>query len=228
MRPVSRGDAPTAYSKYQDAIGDLEECLGRYCSYCERRLQISLAVEHVVPKSHDADRETDWSNFLLACANCNSVKGKKATNEHDFLWPDRDNTLRALVYKPGGLVAVEAALGAELAEKAQNLIELVGLDRHPGQSPGKQPTDRDKRYRDREEVWKLATLKRDALVRNDNEDFRAAVADLAKAEGFFSVWMSVFRDDPDMRRRFVTGLEGTASDCFDTNWNCISRPGGRT
>lgn len=51
MRPVERGDAPRIYRRYGDAIGDLEERLGTYCSYCERRLPVSLAVEHVVPKS---------------------------------------------------------------------------------------------------------------------------------------------------------------------------------
>lgn len=51
MRPVERGSAPQAYTKYEDAIGDLEERLGIYCSYCERRLPVSLAVEHVVPKT---------------------------------------------------------------------------------------------------------------------------------------------------------------------------------
>lgn len=227
MRPVERGVAPSTYSRYQDAIGDLEDRLGRYCSYCERRLPISLAVEHVVPKSIDKARETDWNNFLLGCTNCNSVKGKKPTNDIDFFWPDRDNTLLALAYKQGGLVEAQNALGAELRQKAENLIDLVGLDRHPGQPPEKRPTGRDLRYMDREEVWKLAVLKREALARNNNEDFRTAVADIAKAEGFFSVWMSVFEDDPDMRRRFVSALDGTAPSCFDGNWKPISRPGGK-
>jgi uncharacterized protein (TIGR02646 family) len=226
MRPVKRDVARSTYARYQDAINDLEDCLDRYCSYCERRFQISLAVEHVVPKSIDATRETDWENFLLGCVNCNSVKGKKPTNDSDFFWPDRDNTLRALTYKQGGLVEPESTLAEPLREKAKNLIDLVGLDRHPGQSSDKRPAERDKRYMDREEVWKLATLKREVLARNNNEDFRETIAELAKAEGFFSIWMSVFEDDPDMRRRFVGALKGTAGDCFDSDWKCIPRPGG--
>lgn len=56
MRPVTRVIAPAIYKKYQDAIGDLEECFGLYCSYCERRFPALLAVEHVSPKSSDAAR----------------------------------------------------------------------------------------------------------------------------------------------------------------------------
>jgi len=227
MRPVTRGNAPSTYSRYQEAIGDLEDRLDRYCSYCERRFQISLAVEHVVPKSVDRTRETDWNNFLLGCPNCNSVKGATATNDSDFFWPDRDNTMLALTYKEGGTVEAKSTLHGVQRAKAENLINLVGLDRHPGQPDGKKPAERDKRYMDRELVWKLATLKREALVRNNNEDFREAIADIAKAEGFFSIWMSVFHDDPDMRRRFALALKGTASECFDANWNCVARPGGQ-
>jgi len=227
MRPVKRGDASKAYSKYQDAIGDLEDCLDRYCSYCERRFQVSLAVEHVVPKSLDPARERDWDNFLLGCVNCNSVKGKTPTNGTDFFWPDRDNTLLAIDYKPGGLVEAKATLTDAQRQKAEKLIDLVGLDRHPGQPVEKQPAERDKRYMDREMVWKLAKLKREALARNDNDDFRTVIAELAKAEGFFSVWMSVFQDDSDMRRRFCEGLKGTAKNCFNENWDCVSRPGGQ-
>ena len=227
MRPVTRTPAPQVYTKYQDAIGDLENCFGRYCSYCERSLQIGLAVEHVVAKHLDRNRERDWTNFLLACGNCNSVKGTKPTNDTDFFWPDRDNTLLALMYTTGGLVKPSAALVGASRIKATNLIDLVGLDRHPGQPVGKRPAERDRRYMDREEVWALAKGKHDALARNDNEDFRVAIVDLAKASGFFSVWMSVFENDFDMRGRLVSALNGTAADCFDGTWKCVPRPGGQ-
>ena len=226
MRPVTRGAAPATYSNYQDAIGDLEERLDQYCSYCERRLPISLAVEHVAPKSLNAGSELDWDNFLLSCVNCNSVKGKKQTNATDFLWPDRDNTLRSFDYKAGGWVEPKGTLMKPLRDKAQKLIDLVGLDRHPGQPTAKQPAKRDQRYMHREEVWQLAKLQREALARNDSQDLRAAIAELSRGYGFFSIWMATFHDDPDMRRRFVACLKGTALDCFDVNWDCVTRPGG--
>ena len=52
MRPVERGASPKqSYPSYGDAAEDLEARLGRYCSYCERRLETHLAVEHIRPKS---------------------------------------------------------------------------------------------------------------------------------------------------------------------------------
>ena len=225
MRPVTRGDAKNTYAKYQDAIGDLEERLGRYCSYCERRFPSSLAVEHIVPKSKNQDLELTWSNFLIGCTNCNSVKGAKPTNDNDFLWPDRDNTLLALSYT-SGFVEVRQGLSAKSRTQATNTIELVGLERHPGQPAAKRPRKRDKRYMDREEAWKLATLKREALEKADTVQLREAIADLAKFQGFFSVWMDVFINDEDMRRRIVDAYVGTAADCFDKHWVAISRPGG--
>ena len=171
MRPITRPDARKVYKKYQDAIGDLEDCFGTYCSYCERRFPGALAVEHVSPKSLDPARKTDWSNFLLSCGNCNSCKGAKPTNNTDFLWPDRDNTLKAFAFLAGGLVEPIKTLDPQIKAKAIALIELVGLDRHPGQPKPKKPKKRDMRYLEREEKWKLAQLKREALGRNSS--FRA-------------------------------------------------------
>jgi uncharacterized protein (TIGR02646 family) len=226
MRPVARAAAARAYKKYQDAIDDLEECFGCYCSYCERRFPACLAVEHVSPKSLDPAHETDWTNFLLGCVNCNSSKGATPTNGQDFLWPDKDNTLKAIEYKAGGLVEASSKLDPQIRAKAAALIELVGLDRHPGQPRAKQPTDRDKRYVEREEKWKLAQLKRNALQRNDNAAFREVLIDLAKESGFFGIWMSAFHDDEDIRRRLVEAFVGTARDCFEADWSLKSRVGG--
>jgi hypothetical protein len=46
-------------------------------------------------------------------------------------------------------------------------------------------------------------------------------------KGFFSVWMTVFKDDPDMLNRFIAAFPGTCADCFDVQGKAISRPGGR-
>jgi len=226
MRPVDRGAAPRKYTAYGDAVGDLEDRLGRYCSYCERRFPSQLAVEHVSPKSLDVGRETDWTNFLLACTSCNSVKGDTPTNDSDYVWPDKDNTLRAIDYKNGGLVEPVEGLVAELEVRARNLIELVGLDRHPGQPSSKRPAERDVRYMDREEVWTLAKNKLAALNKADSDELREAITDVAKGFGFFGVWMSVFQNDKNMRKRLIEAFTGTALDCFDGDGNFVERPGG--
>lgn len=226
MRPVDRGDPPRDYTAYGDAVGDLEDRLGRYCSYCERRFPSQLAVEHVSPKSLDEERETDWTNFLLACTSCNSVKGDTPTNDSDYVWPDKDNTLRAIDYKDGGFVEPIGGLEAELEDRARNLIELVGLDRHPGQPQSNRPAARDVRYMDREEVWALANKNLASLDRADCDELRETITDVAKGFGFFGVWMSVFQNDANMRKRLIKAFTGTALDCFDEDGNCIERPGG--
>ncbi|WP_254632422.1 hypothetical protein [Achromobacter denitrificans] len=106
------------------------------------------------------------------------------------------------------------------------MIDLVGLDRHPGQPAAKQPTDRDRRYQEREEKWRLAQLMRDKLTRNNTNDFRDVLISLAKESGFFSIWITVFHDDPDMRRRLVEAYVGTARDCFENDWTLKARVGG--
>ena len=192
MRPVDRGPAPRAYAEYGDAIGDLVDRLGRYCSYCERRLPTHLAVEHVAPKSRHENRELDWSNFLLACVNCNSVKGNKDVSDQDVLWPDRHNTLVAVEYVPGGFVRVPQELDKELSRRAGGLIDLVGLDRH-GAKGWPRPTDRDRRWSQREEIWTTAEQCRSLFERTGGSDEAIEfVLVAAKGHGFFSVWMAVF------------------------------------
>ncbi|QGL63887.1 HNH endonuclease [Stenotrophomonas maltophilia] len=228
MRPVSRGAPPAKYTKYQDAIKDLEQRLGRYCSYCERHFPAALAVEHISPKSKDKARKTDWTNFLIGCPNCNSSKGSKPTNDIDFLWPDKDNTLKAIVYGAGGLVTPSASCGKVIAKKAEKLIRLVGLDRHPGQTRTRRPARRDRRYLDREETWKLAQLTLERLNRKDSLDLRDTIVELAQSKGFFSIWITIFQGDQDMIRRLVEAHEGTANDCFEADWSLKIRKGGHT
>jgi len=230
MRPVYRGDAPRTYARYQEAIGDLEERLGSYCNYCERRLPASLAVEHLTPKSVVPDLETVWSNFLLSCTNCNSVKSDKETNADDWLWPDRDNTLRAFRYRAGGIVETATGLDPDAKPKADNLRDLVGLDRHPSAPRGRRPARRDKRWKDREQVWALAETQRARLALFPAEvqaEVRQLILEAAEGWGFFSVWMTVFAEDRDIRLGLIARMDGTALDCFDAEGLPAHRPGGR-
>ena len=150
MRPVERGAAPRIYNNYRNAIKDLVNRLGPYCSYCERRLPTGLSVEHVFPKSLYVDRALDWSNFLLACVNCNSTKGNN--DPLDIFLPDRDNTLLVLSYFRGGVVPVAAQMDIQSTRRARGLIDFLGLDRH-GATGWPRPASRDNRRRDREKAW---------------------------------------------------------------------------
>lgn len=41
------------------------------------------------------------------------------------------------------------------------------------------------------------------------ELMREQIVETVKAKGFWSVWMSVFRDDPDMTARLIAAYPGT-------------------
>ncbi|MBS2039592.1 HNH endonuclease [bacterium] len=229
MRPVCRGDAPRVYSRYQDAGDDLKSRLGDYCSYCERRLSVSLAVEHISPKKLDPDSETTWENFLLGCANCNSVKGKKATNVHDWLWPDRDNTFLAILYKEGGFVEPAKSLSSALKAQAQNLLDLVGLQKH-GASPKRKPRRGDKRWMDREQAFATALRSKSGYEKippGARPEYLSLLLDAAVGIGFFSCWLTVFKDYPEVCTNLIARMPGTATDCFDAKGRPLSRPGGR-
>ena len=225
MRPVERGAAPRTYAQYGDAIGDLENRLGRYCSYCERRLPTSLAVEHMAPKSLHPDREREWSNFLLGCTNCNSVKGDTDVAEDHVLWPDRHNTMLALAYSRDGFVRFAEDLSPQLRRRAKALIDLVGLDRHGGHGKP-EPTRRDRRWRDREEVWARALACRDILESlGGSEEARGLVLEVAIGYGFFSVWFAVFEQHIDVKLALIDAFPGTAASCFDKRAGLSKRSG---
>ncbi|HJH31815.1 MAG TPA: HNH endonuclease [Methanosarcinaceae archaeon] len=236
MRPVNRGPLPTDasgneinFKKYGDARGKLIERLGETCSYCEMHLDSSLAVEHVKPKKPEGsdenilERELDWYNFLLACVNCNSTKGKKDVIPDDYFWPDKDNTFRAFTYSEGGIITPYAELSVELQDKAKATIELTGLNKRPLNDPKAS----DRRWINRREVWDIAILARERLSRNDNDVFREQIVDTMTGHAYWSIWMTVFHDDPDMLQRFIKALAGTATDCFDEDGMALQRPGGQ-
>jgi 5-methylcytosine-specific restriction endonuclease McrA len=104
MRPVRRGLSPLSldYADYQNAKPDLVARLGPYCSFCERPVFTQLAVEHIQPKGlpQYAPLIGRWTNFLLACVNCNSTKKVKNVVLADVLLPDRDNTSAVFCYLP--------------------------------------------------------------------------------------------------------------------------------
>jgi uncharacterized protein (TIGR02646 family) len=224
MRPVERGLAPQIYVQYGDAIEDLKSRLGSYCSYCERQVAASLAVEHVIPKSLRPELEQEWNNFLLGCTNCNSVKSDRAVEIQNFIWPDRDNTLLPFVYSNGGFVRLADNLNNEQKNKAQALLDLVGLQRHP--APGwVKPAKKDKRWQNREESWAKAERCRDLFENLEQANgARDLVLEVAKNNGFFSVWMTVFNDYPDIKRELIRLFPGTARSCFDPDGKPIDRP----
>ena len=229
MRPVDKGAVPLddegnpkQFSKYKNARSDLITRLGGYCSYCEMKLDASLAVEHVQPKKHHEHLALSWSNFLLGCTNCNSTKGDKDPELSSLLWPDSDNTFMAFQYSEEGVVRVNPALSGDPARKATAMIKLVGLDKTPNT-----PSASDRRWLNRIEAWNIAQRAKSRLERNNNEDFREQIVETAVGHAYWSIWMTVFSDDSDMLNRLIQALPGTAQSCFDANGQAVARPGGQ-
>ena len=221
MRPVKRGGPPRSadFTSYRDATPDLISRLGPYCSYCERQFDALLAVEHVQPKAPGKYPELigRWDNFLLACVNCNASKGDKDVDLAELFLPDRDNTFIAFTYLGDGTVKPMDA-PADRRDLATQTLALVGLDR--------QPQDRLdangeivalSRTAQRNKLWEYALSARSKLARQPgNRIVREFAIDVAKARGFFSIWMTVFANDRDMRNRLIDAFPSTrASGCFD-------------
>ncbi len=238
MRPVRRNQQPTGkrFTDYSDAKADLISRLGSYCSYCERRIATNLAVEHIQPKALSAYQHLilTWDNFLLACVNCNSTKSNKNVILQDVYLPDRDNTGLAFEYLQDG--TVQPAQGLSFAQKqiARHTLSLAGLDKKIYtilDENGKQ-VEID-RVSQRMQAWGIAQRSQNLINKNpSNIDLRAFVAnETATQTGFFSIWMSVFAGDIDMRKRLIESFSnqqsqsGTlASECFDPVTTALISP----
>lgn len=233
MRPVDKGLNNTIFTRYQEAQQPLVNVLGEYCSYCERRLETDLAIEHVYPKGVPATAHLicDWNNFILSCKNCNSTKGNTPIddiNRINYLWPHLDNTLRAFSYQ-NGLVQINSIwVGTPLEAVIQNTIQLIGLDKDPGNPiPRRRPTKKDKRWERRHEIWQKAETQRHRLNQEDTIFLRETIVENALGWGCFSIWYTVFVYDQDMRQRLVDAFIGTDISSFDNSSMPIARANGQ-
>lgn len=204
------------FAEYGHARPYLIARLGDYCSFCEMRLP-NPDVEHVRHKDGNPALECTWSNFLLSCKSCNSTKGTQvATAAHvaAHLWPDQDRTFDAFIYEVGGVVRLAPIGGATTATRAAATADLVGLLKRPGQGLTAEQIKKgsDRRYKLRSDAWDEAIESREDLKRNDTPEMRRQILKTARALGFWSVWLTVFRDDPQMVDALVNGLSfpGTA------------------
>lgn len=234
MRPIDKGKVPLdkngdpiRFTRYQQSRGHLVSRIGTYCSYCERTLNGYIDVEHVQPKNSQGHLKLEWDNFLLACINCNSIKGKEPIILDEYLWPDKDNTLLAFQYTDGGLITISLTLTTAIKQLAEKTIKLTGLDRYPSLDPLKNPEMSDTRWRERRTTYDKAKRAEKNLVNCNVIPMREQIVDTATATGFFSIWMSVFKDDSDMLQRLLQAFPGTSHNCFDTNCVPINRHGGK-
>lgn len=223
MRPIAKGSSPIEgdFEHYQDAKTELVSRLGEYCSYCERRVSTGLAVEHIQPKdgpNAKAELKNSWINFLLACVNCNSCKGAKTVNFETLLFPDRDNTFIAYQYENDGTISISPELSEQQNHLAINTLELLGLDK-PKEAyldDNEQLVALD-RASQRMEVIAVARGSLQLFVEsNESEPMQNAITLVALGYGFFSIWMKVFDNYPQMKIKFIRAFKGTEqSGCFN-------------
>lgn len=224
MRPVNKGASPyTSIREYGDALPYLEERIGIYCSYCGAKIDHAPEIEHVVSKSKRGDK-TEWKNLLLACKYCNTRKSNHTTpeNKNDYLWPDENNTELAYSYI-GGIPKVNSQIlsaldaSGETAQKAENLYELVKLGNVP------EPGDKDRRFRQRNKAFDDASYSLQNWKKLKETDGKAAMKDqiirTAKNAVFFSVWMEVFKEEPEMKNALLEAFPGTETRFFDADGN---------
>ncbi len=211
MRPVDKSlfqGNKQSYIPYGDAKDDLIKAIGGFCSYCERQgFRSALAVEHIQDKKSFPALELEWSNFLLSCTSCNSIKDTKAIT--DTLLPDRDNTYDVFMYLNDGFIQVKPDLDNDLKDKARALINLAGLDRVPSK---RGYSGNDTLWLDRKGSWVLANR---YLQKYQNKDCDIeTIIDLALNNGFWSVWMQVFETYPDVQKELINAFSGTQKKFF--------------
>ncbi len=213
------------YNCYRDAKPHLTAHLGEFCSYCENNIdEMNLAVEHIEPKelskkTGKAYYEHDWDNYLLACTMCNSQKSTRHYLPSDLHLPQNNNTFLSFVYLPGGIVQVNPNLTGQSKQHAKNLMDLTKIGNW-----GRNCSPKDKRWQYRSRAWQVAT---DCL--NEYKEGKITtnrVIESAKAQGFWSIWFTIFKGEDEVLKRLISDFEGTSASCFDANnhYQPVPRP----
>ncbi len=211
----------TDYPDYSDAKIPLIFNLGSICSYCEKSFndERELAVEHLQAKKYKdvngdypyATLATKWNNFLLSCATCNGPdnKGNKNVVYGECHLPHLNNTFLSFQYKAGGVVEVNSALRGKSLDNAKALHLLVGLNKGP-----KDARPKDKRWLIRTQKWDLAMRYLGKL--EDGSADVETIIDLVKGHGCWSIWFTIFKEHPEVRKELIEQFSGTAKECFDS------------
>ena len=80
------------------------------------------------------------------------------------------------------------------------------------------------RVAQRMEIWDVAEESKSDLESSPTDILRQLIARMALGYGSFSIWMTVFADDAEMRRRFVDKFPGTAAECFNPDTLAVESP----
>jgi uncharacterized protein (TIGR02646 family) len=220
MRPVNRGNIPKqedgvsdkVYTSYKQAKDDLRDRLGSFCSYCEMNIDNQPDIEHVSPKSKNPELENEWNNFLLACKSCNIIKNNNNDNRKNYVFPDTHNTSFLYEYSIDG-VRVKDDLHEDIKALATATFDLVQLNRKLDTS-GRL----DDRIVARNNSWEKAQEALKDFLELPTHD--AMIRQTARScNGFFSMWIQIFQDYPEVKKAILENVNGTNMECYDENFN---------
>jgi uncharacterized protein (TIGR02646 family) len=225
MKPVEKGSAPRVYTAYDQAKLDLLDKIGLQCSYCEvGKDPQDLHVEHIYPKAPHPEKELDWKNFLVSCNTCNSYKNIYLGNsrrrglEKKYIWPHLENSFRAFQYFADGRVELRPRLIKEIKAAALKTHEMVGLMLSPAKAASyKKKGIAYDGVSKRSQQWAQALSFRVTMyLPNPTQQAAVAIANNAAGMGYFSIWMEVFHDRPEVRRELIRAFKADPS-CFDVD-----------
>ncbi|PKG40366.1 HNH endonuclease domain-containing protein [Psychromonas sp. Urea-02u-13] len=223
MRPIKRGPVPQGsdgenkvYTQYGQAKDDLKNSIGHFCSYCEMNICNQSDIEHVQPKSSNEVLINSWSNFLLACKSCNIIKSDNNDDRDGYVFPDEHNTSFLFEYNESG-ISVKDDLPEEVKTLALATFNLVSLNRKKD-TAGRT----DDRAFARLKSWQKAQVSLNDFLELPNEP--AMVRQTARScDGFFSMWLQVFSQYPEVKRLILEEVKGSAMECYDAQVKPIER-----
>jgi hypothetical protein len=217
MRPVVRSDKrdasgnPLEYKPWGEAKEELVSEMGMFCSYCEKQVNKSdLHVEHILGQCvkdgagslvYDG-LKYHWDNFLLACCNCNRIKGVKDVKSTNPFLPHQNNLVH-FIEVDHALINIKSEVTGANLDRARAFIDLVGLDRVPG-VPGY--TVGDDRWANRMETAELAERQYTKYTASPRETDAENIISLAASRGFFSVWYYCFYEQKEVIDALINGL----------------------
>ena len=221
MRPINKGNAPRVYSDYKQARHDLAKEIGYYCSYCEMATKNMIEVEHIHPIKNGGN-PLDWNNFVLSCKYCNTVKSNANLDRKGYIWPDRDNTDLVFEYDEINIISPNPNLQRNIQNASKKTIDLLGLNRAPGLP--NEPTEADTRWISRIEAWDIAKRSIENWKFAPSNAMAEQIAIAAKT-GHFSIWCTVFKNEPQVLNEIRKEYKGTFFE-FNANGNRVIRNGG--
>lgn len=223
MRPVKKGRPFKVYKKYGDAKPDLYKRLGLQCCYCEQHTKMeNIAVEHIFPKDEHTECRLLWSNFLLSCTLCNSTKGVIDifyNNVSDYIFPDRDDTYRGIIYPKEIGYQPAANLQHIDYQRAQNTINLYGrTNPHPTPKHVLMVIERASRWKKEGDA---AEEQRNFYLSLNDEMRIKYLRQIKKnaSDNCWSIWMNAFEDISAVKETILYALPNTAIEYFiDDYW----------